>query len=107
MKSASISHAGLVTGKDSKRFVFVLQHRVLQLCEADVTGARDIFGITRTVLQLQRCGHLNCQAKMESCALHLVSHFGCAICILHLARFGWFTMEQIPEMFPPGGPVAI
>ena len=30
-----------------------------------------------------------------------------AICILHLARFGWFIMEHIREIFPPGVPVAI
>ena len=41
---------------------------------------------------------------MESCAVHLVSHFKCNF---HLARFGWFTMEHIREMFPPGGPLAI
>ena len=48
VKSASVSHAGLVTGKDSKRFVFGCNIEFWQVCEVDLP-AEDIFSITRTV----------------------------------------------------------
>ena len=63
VKSASISHADLVSGKESKRFVFGCN---IEFC----SFVRRIYGLIilqlYLYLKLLRCGHLDCQPTVRT-----------------------------------------